>query len=93
MLAVEKRITSPLILPNSIEKIVEIDSHLCKFAFLLLVYLSKLFNFFNHLCYVRVCVDVACAMSGLIADAKTLIDKARVEAQVRFACMPFHQTK
>jgi 20S proteasome alpha/beta subunit len=24
----------------------------------------------------------ACAMSGLIADAKTLIDKARVEAQV-----------
>lgn len=24
-----------------------------------------------------------CAMSGLIADAKTLIDKARVETQVR----------
>ena len=24
----------------------------------------------------------ACAMSGLIADSKTLIDKARVEAQV-----------
>jgi len=51
VLAVEKRITSPLIIPTSIEKIVEIDSHL------------------------------ACAMSGLIADAKTLIDKARVEAQ------------
>jgi 20S proteasome subunit alpha 5 len=30
VLAVEKRITSPLILPNSIEKIVEIDSHICQ---------------------------------------------------------------
>ncbi|XP_038647005.1 proteasome subunit alpha type-5-like [Scyliorhinus canicula] len=37
--------------PNSIEKIVEIDAHIC------------------------------CVMSGLIADAKTLIDKARVETQ------------
>jgi len=51
VLAVEKRVTSPLIIPQSIEKIVEIDSH------------------------------ISCAMSGLIADAKTLIDKARVEAQ------------
>jgi 20S proteasome subunit alpha 5 len=51
VLAVEKRITSPLILPDSIEKIVEIDSH------------------------------ISCAMSGLIADSKTLIDRARVEAQ------------
>lgn len=51
VLAVEKRVTSPLILPQSIEKIVEIDS------------------------------NISCAMSGLIADAKTLIDKARVEAQ------------
>ncbi|NWY51016.1 PSA5 protein, partial [Chionis minor] len=50
-LAVEKRITSPLMEPSSIEKIVEIDSH------------------------------IGCAMSGLIADAKTLIDKARVETQ------------
>ncbi|XP_054037486.1 proteasome subunit alpha type-5 isoform X2 [Rissa tridactyla] len=52
-LAVEKRITSPLMEPSSIEKIVEIDSH------------------------------IGCAMSGLIADAKTLIDKARVETQSR----------
>lgn len=51
VLAVEKRVTSPLIIPNSIEKIVEVDSH------------------------------ISCAMSGLIADSKTLIDKARVEAQ------------
>uniref|UniRef100_A0A8C1NJF2 Proteasome subunit alpha type-5 n=2 Tax=Cyprinus carpio TaxID=7962 RepID=A0A8C1NJF2_CYPCA len=50
-LAVEKRITSPLMEPSSIEKIVEIDTH------------------------------IGCAMSGLIADAKTLIDKARVETQ------------
>ncbi|XP_005991764.2 proteasome subunit alpha type-5 [Latimeria chalumnae] len=50
-LAVEKRITSSLMEPSSIEKIVEIDSH------------------------------IGCAMSGLIADAKTLIDKARVETQ------------
>ena len=51
----EKRITSPLMEPSSIEKIVEIDAH------------------------------IGCAMSGLIADAKTLIDKARVETQVKSA--------
>lgn len=51
VLAVEKRVTSTLIIPNSIEKIVEVDSH------------------------------ISCAMSGLIADSKTLIDRARVEAQ------------
>eukprot|EP00039_Didymoeca_costata_P031361 m.34349 g.34349 ORF g.34349 m.34349 type:complete len:249 (+) comp8712_c0_seq2:112-858(+) len=51
ILAVEKRITSPLMEPSSIEKIVEIDSH------------------------------IACAMSGLTADARTLIERARVESQ------------
>lgn len=51
VLAVEKRVTSPLIEPSSIEKIVEIDSH------------------------------IGCAMSGLIADSRTMIDRARVEAQ------------
>eukprot|EP01067_Filipodium_phascolosomae_P009143 Filipodium_phascolosomae@DN8070_c0_g1_i1.p1 len=51
ILAVEKRLGSPLVEPKSIEKILEIDSHL------------------------------GCAMSGLTADARTLIDHARVEAQ------------
>jgi len=51
ILAVEKRLTSPLIEPSSIEKILEIDTHM------------------------------GCAMSGLTADARTLIDHARVEAQ------------
>ncbi|XP_014677377.1 PREDICTED: proteasome subunit alpha type-5-like [Priapulus caudatus] len=51
VLAVEKRITSPLMEPSSIEKITEIDRH------------------------------VGCVMSGLIADSKTMIDHARVEAQ------------
>jgi len=51
ILAVEKRITSPLMEATSIEKIVEIDSH------------------------------IACAFSGLTADSKTLIDRARVESQ------------
>uniref|UniRef100_A0A2K6V0X5 Proteasome subunit alpha type n=1 Tax=Saimiri boliviensis boliviensis TaxID=39432 RepID=A0A2K6V0X5_SAIBB len=50
-LAVEKRITSPVMEPSSIEKIVEIDAY------------------------------IGCAMSALIANAKTLIDKARVETQ------------
>lgn len=31
---------------------------------------------------VSCCLFAGCAMSGLIADAKTLIDKARVETQV-----------
>ncbi len=34
-------------------------------------------------CFLIVCLSASgCAMSGLIADAKTLIDKARVETQV-----------
>ncbi|CAG8444637.1 4850_t:CDS:2 [Funneliformis mosseae] len=53
ILAVEKRITSPLLVASSIEKIIEIDSHL------------------------------GCAMSGLTADARTMIDHARVAAQSR----------
>ncbi len=55
VLAVEKRITSPLLEPSSVEKIMEIDAHL------------------------------GCAMSGLTADARTIIDHSRVEAQVRYA--------
>jgi len=50
-LAAEKRLTSPLMEPKSIEKVVEIDSH------------------------------IGCVMSGLIADARTLIDHARTECQ------------
>jgi 20S proteasome subunit alpha 5 len=50
VLAVEKRVTSPLLVSSSIEKVMEIDAH------------------------------VGCAMSGLIADAKTLVDHARVQA-------------
>lgn len=51
VLAVEKRLTSPLLDPASVEKIAEIDAH------------------------------IGAAMSGLVADAKTLVDHARVEAQ------------
>ncbi|CAK5264319.1 unnamed protein product [Mycena citricolor] len=51
VIAVEKRVHSPLLESSSIEKIMEIDSHL------------------------------GCAMSGLTADARTMIDHARVTAQ------------
>jgi 20S proteasome subunit alpha 5 len=51
VLAVEKRVASPLLNPASIEKIMEIDSH------------------------------IGCALSGLTADARTMIDHARVETQ------------
>ena len=50
VLAVEKRVTSSLIEPTSIEKIFAVDDH------------------------------VATAMSGLIADARTMIDHARVQS-------------
>ncbi len=49
---VDKRITSRLMEPESIEKIFQIDSHL------------------------------GAATSGLVADARVLIDRARVEAQI-----------
>ncbi|OAD58116.1 Proteasome subunit alpha type-5 [Eufriesea mexicana] len=51
VLVVEKRITSGLMEPTAVEKIVEIDKH------------------------------IACAASGLIADSRTMIDRARVECQ------------
>ncbi|GAM18455.1 hypothetical protein SAMD00019534_016300 [Acytostelium subglobosum LB1] len=51
VLAVEKRLTSTLLEPSSIEKVVEIDVHLI------------------------------CAMSGLTADSRTIIDHARIETQ------------
>jgi 20S proteasome subunit alpha 5 len=54
VLGVEKRVTSSLLEPRSIEKIMEIDAH------------------------------IGCAMSGLTADARTMIDHARVESQVGF---------
>uniref|UniRef100_A0A1I8JR95 Proteasome subunit alpha type-5 n=1 Tax=Macrostomum lignano TaxID=282301 RepID=A0A1I8JR95_9PLAT len=50
VLAVEKRVTSNLLVPSSIEKIFEVDKH------------------------------IGCAVSGLVADARTLIERARVEA-------------
>jgi 20S proteasome subunit alpha 5 len=51
VLAVEKRLSSPLLDPASVEKIAEIDFH------------------------------IGAAMSGLVADARTLVEHARVEAQ------------
>ena len=51
VLAVEKRITSSLMEPTTIEKIVEVDRH-CALAF-----------------------------SGLTADSKMLVERARVESQ------------
>ncbi|KAF5410289.1 MAG: Proteasome subunit alpha [Candidatus Methanogasteraceae archaeon] len=52
VLLVDKRVTSPLLVSESIEKIFQIDQHL------------------------------GAATSGLVADARALIDRARVEAQV-----------
>eukprot|EP00003_Mantamonas_plastica_P029134 TRINITY_DN685_c0_g1_i8.p1 TRINITY_DN685_c0_g1~~TRINITY_DN685_c0_g1_i8.p1 ORF type:complete len:264 (+),score=97.22 TRINITY_DN685_c0_g1_i8:470-1261(+) len=51
VLAAEKRITSSLVVPSSVQKIMCIDEH------------------------------IGCAMSGLNADARTMIDHARVETQ------------
>jgi proteasome alpha subunit len=52
VLIVDKRVTSHLIEPGSIEKIFEIDQH------------------------------IGCATSGLVADARALIDRARIDAQI-----------
>jgi 20S proteasome subunit alpha 5 len=49
--AAEKRITSSLLEPDSVNKVVEIDCH------------------------------IGCVMSGLTADARTLVEHARVETQ------------
>ena len=48
ILAVEKRITSPLMEPTSIEKIVEIDAHIaCAFSGMI-VYMTGNHNYCNH---------------------------------------------
>ncbi len=52
VLIIDKRITSRLIEPSSIEKIFMIDDH------------------------------IGCATSGLVADARALIDRARLDAQI-----------
>ncbi|HHH80298.1 MAG TPA: archaeal proteasome endopeptidase complex subunit alpha [Thermoplasmatales archaeon] len=52
VLIVDKRISSRLVEPESIEKIFQIDDH------------------------------IGCATSGLVADARVLVDRARVDAQV-----------
>lgn len=52
LLIVDKRITSRLVEPTSIEKIFRLDKH------------------------------VGCATSGLVADARSLVDRARVDAQM-----------
>ena len=52
ILIVDKRITSRLVEPESIEKIFQIDDH------------------------------IGCATSGLVADARVLVDRARVDAQI-----------
>ncbi len=52
VLLVDKRVTSKLVVAQSIEKVFAIDAH------------------------------VGCATSGLVADARALVDRARVEAQM-----------
>ncbi|MDI6707920.1 MAG: archaeal proteasome endopeptidase complex subunit alpha [Candidatus Thermoplasmatota archaeon] len=52
VLIIDKRVTSRLIEPVSIEKIYQIDDH------------------------------IGCATSGLVADARVLVDRARIEAQI-----------
>ena len=52
ILIIDKRITSPLIEPDSIEKIFKIDEY------------------------------IGCATSGLVADARVLVGRARVECQI-----------
>lgn len=52
ILIIDKRITSPLIVPSSIEKIFKIDEY------------------------------IGCATSGLVADARVLVDRARIESQI-----------
>ena len=52
VLIIDKRISSRLIEPSSIDKIFKIDEH------------------------------VGCATSGLVADARVLVDRARIEAQI-----------
>lgn len=79
VISVEKRVTSPLMEARSIEKIVEIDTH---------IGLSRTRPTTPLPPPPLIppppppaTLATACAMSGLTADSRTMIDRARVEAQ------------
>ncbi len=81
VLAVEKRITSPLLVsftPSLLR--FPLPHHISvPYAYMTLIFqepssIEKVMEIDEHM---------ACAMSGLTADAKTLIDHARAETQVR----------
>lgn len=71
VLAIEKRLTSPLLEPSSVEKIMEIDTHVGAAV-------SGLIGgiVLNHH---QSCVQFL--IMEMFSDARTLIDHARVEAQ------------
>lgn len=94
VLAVEKRVTSSLMEPDSILKIMEVDSHICAYGGLACCaarVVCPLYKDGPQLGVTRAptrsgpCPSLCapgCAMSGLIADSRTMVEKARVEAQV-----------
>ncbi len=73
ILAVEKRVTSPLMEVASIEKILEVATRVrCAALCTHRRARARAAQVDSH---------IGAAMSGLVADARTLVDHARVEAQ------------
>ncbi len=86
MLAVEKRLQSPLLEPSSVEKIMAWSPSVspcadgpqrCGWP---VIWLDP--------CPQEIDAHIGCAMSGLTADARTLLDHARAETQVQLPLSP-----
>ena len=76
MLAVEKRITSSLLVPSSLKKLAKLDQRNVFFA------MGNSFRKHTSLPLpFPSSLDIGCAMSGLVPDARTLIDHGRVQTQ------------
>lgn len=62
--------------PTTIEKIVEVDKHIGEFFYLF----SRFLNAYSP-CENVMFLFKGCAVSGLIADSRTMVDRARMECQ------------
>lgn len=80
VLAIEKRLTSALLEPSSVEKVLEIDSHIGA-AFSGLIGGNVAAGYLFVTSSVNAVIPVSSVVFFFTTDARTLVDHARIESQ------------